>query len=253
MCTTPEDPCGVLWWPTTATSRSGARHAIVGHHGAVTRSGSGSGRGISPGPRPPVLRHRGDRAQCVRRALVPCGTGCEGTGHQVLVRRTPHRARCLLLAPACRALRAATPVVGFVIGQQRPPALDEPRQFRTRYGEQGTRVRAVRQLGKRIEPFAHRVAQYLSQYLVHCNRHSLSCLITAYRGAVTQRADSVGRRHRDMAGQPDKHFRVPVSKYGREPARTDARPTRARTAAGLLRPVETVSTRTGPAWRPNAP
>jgi hypothetical protein len=122
----------------------------------------------------------------MRRALVPCGTRSESAGHQVLVRRTPHRTRCFLLAPVCRALRAATPVVGFVIGQQRPPALDEPRQLRTRYSEQGSRVRAGCQLGKGIEPFAHRVAQYLSQYLVHSNRHSLSCLITACRGAVRQ-------------------------------------------------------------------
>lgn len=180
-------PCSVvcypvLWWPATAGPRSGGTAGDRRPPWAVTRPGSGTGRGLFPGPRPPALRHRRNRSQRVRRALVPSGTRCEGTGHQVLVRRAPHRTRCLLLAPVRRALRAAAPVVGFVIGQQRPPALDEPRKLRTRHGVQGSRVRVVGQLGKRVEPLADRVAQNLSQNLVHRYRHSLSCQIAALSG-----------------------------------------------------------------------
>lgn len=115
------------------------------------------------------LRHRRGRAQSVRRALVPCGTGCQGTCHQVLVSRAPHRARCFLRAPAAGALRAVALFVGVVRGEQRSPPLREPGEFGTRNGEQGRGVRAVRELGQHVEPLSHRASQHLPQDLIHRN------------------------------------------------------------------------------------
>ena len=170
-----------------------------------------------PGPIPPALRHRRRSAQSVRGAQVPCGTGCQATCHQVLISRAPHRTRCLLLAPACRALWANVLLVGFVSGQQRPPPLGEPRQLGTRHGEKGRGVGAVRQLGQHIEPLPHRVAQHLTQYLIHRTSPSLSRLLSGFPQRRTQPADSISRQHRGFAGRPRENHPVPVDEHGEKP------------------------------------
>lgn len=73
------------------------------------------GGGVHPGPRPPALRHRRYRTRSARRSRVPSGTRCQGSRHQVLVRRAPHGAGCFLRAPG-RALWAVALVVGLVSG-----------------------------------------------------------------------------------------------------------------------------------------
>ena len=172
-----------------------------------------------PGPRPPALRHRRRRAQSVRRAQVPSGTGGKCSCHQVLVGRVPHRARCFLPAPARRALRAVALVVGFVSGQQRPPALGEPRELGSRYGEEVRGVSAARQLGQHIEPLPHRVAQHLTQNLVHRKTPSLSRLLSGFPQRAAQLADSAGRQRNGLTRRSDENHPVPVGQHGEGPAR----------------------------------
>lgn len=212
--------------PVGETGRSGKRGrpvigiAVVGGHvmpitgqPAVTRSETSSGEVVSGDRARRVLRHRRRSAQSLRRAQVPCGTGREATGHQVLVGRAPHRAGCLALAPPGRALRAVASFVRFVCGQQRPPPRGEARDLGARYGQQGRRISAVRELGKHIESLPHRVAQNLSQDRVHRTSPSLSRLISGEPQRGAELADPLGRHRRGCAGRSGENHPVPIEEH----------------------------------------
>lgn len=166
-----------------------------------------------------VLRHRRCSTQFLRRSQVPCGTGGEAAGDEMLVGGAPHRAGCLARAQPGRALGAVTSLVRFVCGQQRPPSRGQSREFGTRHGQQGRRIRAIGQLGKHIEPLPDRVAQNLSQNRVHRTSPSLSRLISGEPQRGTQLADPFGRQCRGCTGRSGENHPVPVDEHLEGPRR----------------------------------
>lgn len=184
---------------------------------AVARSGAVSGGTASGGRGRRALRHRRCSAHRLRGAEVPSGTGSEATGHQVLVGRTPHRAGRLAPAPAGRALRAVASFIRLVSGQQRSPPRREAREFGTRHGQQGRRIRAIGELGQHIEPLPDRVAQNLSQHRVHRSSPSLSRLISGEPRSGLALSGCGRRRPRGPAGRPGENHPVPVDEHEERP------------------------------------
>lgn len=127
------------------------------------------GAGARERTRTPASVHSSRGPAASKATQVPRRPGRQATSHQVLVGSAPHRARRLLLPPAAGALGAVAPLIGLVGGEQRPPALGQLGKFGSRHGQQGRRVRAAGQLGQHVQPFPHRVAQYLPEDLVHRN------------------------------------------------------------------------------------
>jgi len=119
--------------------------------------------------RAPASVHSGGGPAAGQAPQVPGWLRRKTARDQVFVGCPPHRARRALLPPAARALGAVAPLVGLVGGEQRPPPLGQFGKFGSGHGQQGWCVRAIGQLGQHVQPFPHRVAQYLPEDLVHRN------------------------------------------------------------------------------------
>ena len=122
----------------------------------------GRGRRLSPG----ACRNAAGGAD-----RVACGgwLGRQPTGYQVFVCGSPYGAGRFLLAPASGADSAVVALVRLVRGEHGPPTLGQPGKFGACYGHQRRCVGMVGQLGEHVQPFPHRVAEYLPEYLVHRN------------------------------------------------------------------------------------
>lgn len=160
---------GGPWRPGRSRPNTPGTRAIRPHRQEPRRSRLSR----TPSSPRPLANARGKfprRAQRGRVERVASGRlRGEATRDQVLVRRAPHRARGLLLAPASRADRAVSPVVGLVGAEHRTPALRQARQLRPRDGQQRRSIGPRGQFGEHVQSLPDGTAQDLAEYLVHLN------------------------------------------------------------------------------------
>jgi hypothetical protein len=101
------------------------------------------------------------------RVRIPDSRRCRIRGHEVLVCGPPHAARCRAVSPVTGALRATSPRIRRMRGEESAPPMSQAGQFTACDRQERPVVRVACQLVEHVEPVPHSLPEDLTQHLVH--------------------------------------------------------------------------------------